>query len=99
MKEIFVRGVKIHVLEEDDVDTLTQGGAIVPYVVSRIDDLATVDFSPPGLKARRLRTVCEGCKAICFIDPQSFDTVRGMKVRIVCVQCHLADQTAPMSGE
>lgn len=88
MKKIKFLGMELNVLEEQDIEQAAGDGGLHVYSCIRVAD-ADPDAGSPELRARRKRTLCEDCGAICWIDPKSFDSLRGVTMTIICMQCTL----------
>jgi RNase P subunit RPR2 len=80
-------GIPINVVTDEEIaqEAETQTEA-VSYIVMRVAD-ETPGRMSPALQARRLRTLCEKCNELCFVDPKCLDSFRPMKVEIICMQC------------
>ena len=83
----------IPIMTQADIDQAVASQEPNVYIVSRVVD------TPPGygsaaLRARRLRTLCEGCREVCWLDPKSYDPTGGMKITILCMQCSLLKMAA-----
>lgn len=91
MEQINFLGIPVSVMSEQDMDAERETQAPHLYLVSRVQD------EPPGAAlpgfeqfvARRQRTLCERCQAVCYFDPKQFDSMRGMNLTIVCLPCHV----------
>lgn len=79
----------IPVVAEEDIEQGPLSGELNTYMVSRVADLPA-DAGSPALLARRTRTICEGCREVCWLDPAGFDELRGMAVEIICTRCAIA---------
>lgn len=90
MGQIRFLGIPVHVLSEADIDRERASQTERIYVVGRVTDFNSGSFGSPELQRRRLRTPCEGCREICYMDPKAFDSLRGMNLTILCGHCMLA---------
>lgn len=86
MKQLNVFGQVVDVIDQDDIDKAIEEGNLHYYLVMRVVD-ADPDAGSADLRRRRLRTPCEGCGQICWMDPKNFDSMAGMKFMIICAQC------------
>jgi hypothetical protein len=88
MKKINFLGMELNVLEERDIEQVADEGGLHVYSCIRVAD-ADPSAGSPELRARRKRTLCEDCGAVCWMDPKSFDSLRGVTMTIICIQCTL----------
>lgn len=86
MKKVKFLGQTFDVVEDRDLEEARATGEIHHYVVARVVDTMT-DFGSPELRSRRLRTLCEDCAELCWIDPKSLEALKGIPTKIVCLQC------------
>jgi len=89
MKKINFLGMAVPVMTEDDLDKARESQEPHVYMVTRIID-SDVTAGSSDLRARRLRTLCEGCNELCWLDPNGYDELRGVNLTILCLQCTLA---------
>jgi hypothetical protein len=90
MKEINFLGQTFQVLEDQDIETALESDAVRYYGVPRVSDVPA-EWGSPQLRARRLRTVCEVCSQVCWMDPESMDALKGLPVKIICTHCLIAE--------
>lgn len=88
MKKINFLGFELNVAEQDDIDKAAEAGETHRYIVVRCADSDPTAGSPDLLR-RRTRTLCELCGEVCWLDPKSFDSLRGMALVITCAQCEI----------
>lgn len=91
MKTFKFQGVEFNIVDQADIDRAASVDETHHYIVIRVADADPSAYSP-ALNRRRLRTLCEDCREVCFIDPLSFESLRGVKLRIVCAQCQVVHQ-------
>lgn len=93
-QELDMFGVPIRFADSDELRNLDPGNSL--YVMVRIAD-ADPTAGSAALQARRRRTLCDECKAACWLDPEAVRDVNP-QVRRVCLQCAndllLGDQAA-----
>lgn len=75
----------VPIITEEQINAARESQDESVYMVIRIVDDPTAGSA--DLKRRRLRTPCEGCREICWLDPKSFDPLRGMNLTLLCMQC------------
>lgn len=97
MKQINFLGIPVNVADEEDILEAAASGQMHYYIVIRVAD-AHPDAYSPDLQRRKTRTLCERCGEVCFMDPKSFDSLRGLTTMIICAQCmvdkHKEDEQA-----
>lgn len=86
MKRINFLGIPVNVADEEDIAKAAAAGQMHYYIVIRTSD-AHPEAHSPELAKRRTRTLCEVCSALCYMDPKSFDSLRGLTTMIICAQC------------
>lgn len=89
MKKINFLGFPINVMDDKAIQDAADSKGQHQYLVMRVAD-TDPDAGSFDLRKRRLRTPCEGCQEICWFDPKSFDSLRGMTLTILCSHCVLA---------
>jgi len=76
----------IPIITQEDIDREVESQEPGVYTVIRCADSAPGSGSA-ALRARRIRTLCEGCREVCWLDPKSYDPLAGMNLTILCMQC------------
>lgn len=86
MRKVNFIGFEMNVVDQADIDEAAAAGGVHHYVVSRCAN-TNPTLGSPDLRRRRTRTLCEDCGEICWLDPKSFDQMRGMTLVILCIEC------------
>lgn len=90
-------GISVNVVSDEEVvqEAERDGDTIRSYIVMRVQD-DIPELVPPTLAARRLRTLCEKCGELCYIDPLCMETFRPLPLEIVCMPCFLETTSGPL---
>lgn len=86
-QEVDVYGVPVKIASSDELRDLDPVSAV--YVMIRVAD-TNPRLGSAALRARRVKTLCDRCQAVCWLDPESVRDVNP-QVRRICLQC--ADET------
>ncbi len=88
MREENVFGINVKVVNESDIAKEVETDPDRPrwYVCIRVKDWQPQMWTP-ALRSRITRSLCEKCRAICYVDPKSFDPFAGLNMVIVCSWC------------
>lgn len=87
-REITFLGIPITAVNPD-VWTPPEGGVKI-HMLMRVEDEIKEPY--PALVARRKRTLCEGCNAVCWIDPKCMIIPTAKQL---CSRCALARMGVP----
>ncbi len=88
-KKINFLGIEMDVLDDEAIEEAEQEGNHHNYMVIRCVD-SDPNAGSLALRTRRRRTPCEKCRAICWIDPKSYEPVARLQHTIICQVCMLA---------
>ncbi len=98
MKKINFLGVEFNVIDDDAIREAEQDDKHHHmYGVIRCAD-ADPNGGSPDLRRRRIRTLCEDCRALCWLDPKSYEPTAHLEHTILCLQCIQRRKRAESKG-
>jgi hypothetical protein len=94
MEKVKFLGIDFDVMSDEEQANVPEGTV---YMMIRVEDTDPRDGSP-DLRRRRYKTLCDECRAICWLDPKSFGRTPA-HVQRLCAQCVLKRAEAEKSTE
>ena len=88
MRQINFLGIPVNVIDDEEIERQLTSTEPKIVLLRRVADTDLTQGSP-GLRARRTRTLCEGCGEVCFLDPSGYAEVAILHPTLLCIQCML----------